>query len=286
MESGWFTENFFIDKGIITLLFILFLFVFRQICIKAIRNINRPWTSEQRLRSIGYVKSSFFAIVFLGCLFIWGTQVASFAMSIFAIAFALVFSVKELFMCVNGSVMRFRGNVYNLGDRIEVNGLRGDVIDINLLCTTLLELGPDSHHHTGRVMTFPNSFVMYNSVMNETFIDHFFIHNIRIPIQLTENWKEARDILLKIAKEECSPYIEQARRRMKETARRKSIEFISVEPRVRVQIPEPGMIHLILRFPSPVHLKGRLEQTIMSKFLDQFFPSKQEDSIEMSTQDV
>jgi len=240
---------------------------------KAIRGVNRPWTSEQRLRSIGYVRSVFFGFLLLGLLYIWGEQVHNFAVSLFAVAFAVVFSIKELFMCINGSVIRFRGNLYNLGDRVEIEGVRGDVIDMNMLSTTILEVGPDSknHHHTGRTVVFPNSMLINNVVVNESFIDHFYFHNIKIPMKLHDDWKKAHEVLLAIAKEECTPYLELARRRMMETAKQKSIVLPSVEPRIIVQMPEPDRVNLILRFPGPVHLKGRLEQTILRKFLERFF---------------
>lgn len=273
MNSGWFSENFFINHSVVTVIFVITLVLFRLSITRMIRSVNRPWTSEQRLRTIGYVRSVFFGFLVLGLLYIWGEQVHNFAVSIFAIAFALVYSVKELCMCFNGSLMRFRGNLYNLGDRIEINGVRGDVIDMNLLSTTLLEVGPGSksHHHTGRVVVFPNGMITTDFVVNESFIDHFYFHNIKIPMQLDEDWKKAHEVLLSIAKEECNPYLELARRRMMETAKQKSIVLPSVEPRIIMQMPEPGKVNLILRFPGPVHLKGRLEQTILRKFLERFF---------------
>ncbi len=268
----WFSESYLINNGVATLIFLAVLIFLRIFFTRAVRKINRPWTAEVRLRMIGYVRSFFFGALLIGMLYIWGEQVHNFAVSIFAIAFALVFSVKELFMCINGSVLRFRGNLYNLGDRIEINGVRGDVIDMNLLSTTLLEIGPGekSHHHTGRVVLFPNSMVMTNFVVNESYLEHFFYHTLTVPMKTSENWKEASQLLTTIAKEECAPYLDMARRRVQELARQKSIDLPSVEPRVILQIPEPGIIDLILRFPGPAHLKGRLGQTILSRFLEKF----------------
>ncbi|MEM8629407.1 MAG: mechanosensitive ion channel family protein, partial [Chlamydiota bacterium] len=268
-----FSESFVLNSAFTTLIFVTILSILRLIITKMIRTANRPWTSEMRLRSIGYVRSIFFGIVLLGLVYIWGEQVHNFAVSLFAIAFALVFSVKELCSCVNGSLMRFRGNIYNLGDRIEIGKIRGDVIDMNIFSTKILEVGHDakSHHHTGRTVVFPNSMITQEIVVNESFIDHFYFHNIKIPLAIGDDWQRAHDVLLAIAKEECTPYLELARKRMLETAKQKSIVLPSVEPRIIVQMPDINKVHLILRFPGPVHLKGRLEQTILKKFLDTFF---------------
>ncbi len=280
MSSGWFSESYVVNNGIATLLFLATLLFSRVFLTKTIRTIDRPWSAEQRLRLIGYVRSFFFGMLVLGLLYIWGEQVHNFAVSIFAIAFALVFSVKELCMCVNGSVFRLRGNLYNLGDRIEINGVRGEVIDMNLLSTTILESDSHGkgHHHTGRVVVFPNSFVMNHFVVNESFVDHFLFHTLTVPLHFNEDWKKAQELLLSIAKEECTPYLEMARKRVSEVARHKSIDFPSVEPRVVIQMPEPLKINLSLRFPGPAHLKGRLEQTILSRFLERFFSKTEQDT--------
>jgi small-conductance mechanosensitive channel len=268
----WINESYLITNGLHTLIFLTILILLRIFLTRAVRKMNKPWTAEVRLRMIGYVRSFFFISLLIGMLYIWGEQVHNFAVSIFAIAFALVFSVKELFMCINGSVMRFRGNVYNLGDRIDINGIRGDVIDMNLLSTTLLEIGPGekSHHHTGRVVIFPNSMVINHFVVNESYLEHFFYHTLHIPMRVDDDWKEASKLLTTIAKEECAPYLDMARRRVQEMARHKSIDLPSVEPRVILQLPKPGEIDLILRFPGPAHLKGRLGQTILTRFLEKF----------------
>jgi small-conductance mechanosensitive channel len=274
MFKGFFSDNYFLDKTFLSIAFGIMFFIAKYLATKAVRTANKPWTAEQRLRWIGYLKSVSFGVLILGILFIWGEQLHNFAVSLFAIAFAVVFSVKELFMCFNGSLMRFRGNVFNLGDRIEINGFRGDVIDFNLISTTLLETGPgsNSHHYTGRMVTFPNSMLLGNFIMNESFMDHFFLHNILIPIKLEENWIEAKKLLLKIAQDECSPFLDQARKRAKEAARQRSVQLPSVEPRIIVKMIKPGKAQLIVRVPAPIHLKGRLEQTILNKFLEKFYP--------------
>lgn len=285
MISSLFSDNYFLNNTLLTVVFGAIFLIIKRLLIKVIRTANRPWTAEQRLRWIGYLKSFSFGVLFLGILFIWGEQLHNFVVSVFAIAFALVFSVKELFMSLNGSLMRLRGNVYNLGDRIEVNGVRGDVIDFNLLSTTILEAGPghNSHHHTGRTVTFANSTLLDNFIINESFMDHFFLHNITIPMNLHNDWEKAKLLLLKIAQEECSPFLDQARKRVKDASRQRSIQLPSVEPRVTIQVPEPDKINLTLRVPAPMHLKGRLEQTILSKFLQQFYSETEEDRASLSS---
>jgi hypothetical protein len=43
-----------------------------------------------------------------------------------------------------------------------------------------------------------------------------------------------------------------------------------VEPRVSIQLPEPGRVTLLARIPCPARKKGRMEQTILRRFLADF----------------
>jgi len=70
------------------------------------------------------------ALVFvIGLIFIWARQLGTFAVSLVAIAVALVLATKELILCISGTVLRVGVNAYSMGDRIEIGGIRGNVVD-------------------------------------------------------------------------------------------------------------------------------------------------------------
>ena len=273
MDKSWFIEQFLTTKLIATFVIAFVLLSTRYFVARYIRASNKSWTSLQRLRWIGLMRTIFFVMILMTIIYIWGETIQGFAVSVFAISFAMVFSVKELFMSMNGSIIRFRGHLYDIGDRIEINGMRGDVIDTTLLSTTINEVGSGAANHqfTGRRLSFSNSLLLKVPVYNESFLENYYMNNMEIPLKITDDWKGAKQILLTIAQEECAPYIEQARRRIRQMERSKSLELPSVEPRVTIKIPTHDILNLHLRFPSPVHLKGRLEQIVLTRFLDQFY---------------
>ena len=92
-----------------------------------------------------------------------------------------------------------------------------------------------------------------------------------IPLKLEADWKGGKSLLLKIAEEEAAPYLEQSRRRMAQMERRRGMQLPSVEPRVTIGLPEVEKVVLHLRMPSPIHLKERLEQVVLSRFLERFY---------------
>ena len=84
--------------------------------------------------------------------FIWAPKIQTFAVSLLAIALALVLATKEIITCVGGSVVRMLTNTYTFGDRIEIGGIRGNVLDHNAL-----------HHHRLRNRTWSDLASIYRA---------------------------------------------------------------------------------------------------------------------------
>lgn len=227
---------------------------------------------EVRRRRAVNIRNGMLMILILGILFIWAPQLQTLAVSLLAIAVALAIATKEVIDCISGNFVRILNGAYSVGDRIEMGGVRGNVVDVNLLATTILEIGPGqtSHQYTGRAMTVPNSVLLRNAVTNESYSKDYRLHIITIPLSTTDDWQEAERILLGAANDECLPFLEQAKRHMKKLEGKTWLDAPSIEPRVTFHLPEPGRINLLLRIPCPTRFPARLEQAILRRFLSQF----------------
>lgn len=234
------------------------------------RNVEIP--VETRRRWAVNLRNVLLIIFILGMIFIWAPRLETFAVSIFAVAVALVLATKELIDCLSGSGLRVLTNAYSLGDRIEIGGIRGNVVDHNPLTTTVLEIGPGqtSHQYTGRAMVFPNSYIFDHPVTNETYTKKFRLHIVAVPLSTDDDWRTAERLLLQAGEEEAAPFIEDARAYFKKLEGKFWLDAPSVEPRVTIQLPEPGRINLMLRIPCPTQFPSRLEQAILRKFLSEF----------------
>lgn len=224
--------------------------------------IGRRW--QVMLRNVAILVSVFALFV------IWASQLRTLAFSLVGFAVAIVLITKELAMCLTGGMLRSSSGMFGIGNRIEVKGLRGDVIDMKMLTTTILEIGPErlTHMYTGRAVVLPNSLFLSEAVVNESYTRDYVLQTTVVPLARDADWARAEKHLLRAAEEICEEFIEGARHHIRRIARREGIEAPPIEPRVILNLSELDEIHLILRFPAPARRKGRVEQFILRRYLE------------------
>lgn len=250
---------------VISVLVVVAVLALRTAALRSVRRARRMRERVQ-LRWTVQVKLGSLAIIAVALVIIWAAEVKEAWLSVAAIAVAAVIATKEVLLCILGSVLRASSGSFHVGDRIEIAGVRGDVIDYGLLATTILEIG-SSHKWTGRALTVPNSLLLTQPVINETFTEAYVLHIIRVPLAEDDDWQQAEKALVRAGEEVCAEYLQKAKRYMDAQAREHGLEAPSVEPYVSVQLPEAGTIHLLLRLPTPAHQKGETEQRVLRRFL-------------------
>ncbi len=226
-----------------------------------------------RRRWIVNLRNSVVLLLVVAFAAIWLDALRNFGIGIAAVAVAFVIATKEFIMCISGSILRAATNAYAVGDRIEIGEHRGDVIDFNMFTTTILEVGPAPtfHQRTGRAIVIPNSTFVEKGVINESYMRKYVVHVFSVPLRLDSDWQRAEEILLESANAECASFLEEAKRYMEEMERHHSLETLPTQPRVALTVTDPDRISLLVRFPSPVERRGRLEQAILRRFVERFY---------------
>jgi small-conductance mechanosensitive channel len=192
----------------------------------------------------------------------------------------LVISTKEIILCFLGSAYKASAKPFELGDRIEVNGIRGEVIDHSVFGTTLMEIGPfkEANQHSGRQVMIPNSWLLSFAIYNQSIQQDYILHNMRIPLASTDDWRKAEEILLQAANQECSSYLEPARWSMVRLGQIQGLDLPRVEPRVHFQFQEEGKVHAILRVPALASKVSKTEQAIIRHYLEKRNPVQSSDA--------
>ena len=224
---------------------------------------------ELRRRWLVQSRNGLILLMALGLIFIWGQELRTLALSVVAIAVAFVVATKELILCVMGSILKTGAGSFTVGDRIQVKDFRGDVIDQNLLATTILEVGPGklTHQRTGRLIVLPNAMFVAEPVINESYTNDYILHVFTVPFKREDDWQAAQKAFLQAANRHCLPYLNEVRNYMKQISQYRGVEVPSVEPRVTLMVPEADEVHLVVRIPARAHQRVQVEQAILSEAL-------------------
>ena len=268
-QIGWIQiDSLVVLDGLKSLILLVSLVITRALLVRWISR-NPTLSMESKRRMVDTTRNSTVFVFLIGLVVIWAHELQAFAVSIVALAAALVLATKELILCWSGAALRVGGKVYAVGDRIQIAGHRGVVLDHDIFATKLLEIGPgqSAHLYTGRVTIFPNSLLFTNPLIKENPGQEYGLYTLVIPIKADEDWQRAERTLSEVAKAECTPFMEEAARQMKLLEQTNLLEAPSPEPRITIQLPEAGKMHLVLRFPAPDRGRSRVEQSILRRYL-------------------
>jgi small-conductance mechanosensitive channel len=172
---------------------------------------------------------------------------------------AVVIALQDLCSSFAGWFVIVASRRVRVGDRVEIAGQRGDVMDIELLRTTIMELnnwlGVDEP--TGRIIGIPNSFIFKSAVCNYTHVHPFIWGKVDIQVTFETPPAKAHDTLLALLTEETKDEFEQAQKGGERMKKMYGKERETYEPRIRTFIEDSG--DDTYRSRSGVAVAGRLE---------------------------
>ena len=228
---------------------------------------GRGWLSrETKLRASVFWRNFSFLIAFLALLFIWRTELRAAALSLAALSVALVLGGKELLTSMLGYIHRTTSGSFEFGDVIEINGIKGEVIDQTLFSTTVLEMS-DEHLFTGRVVQFPNSFYVSQALKNHSRLGNYQLALVALPLAPGSSLETAKEVLIEAARVVCSEFVAPAQKALRDLEGEQFIVMPSADPRVTVRLGDAGKVTLLLRFPCLTNQRTRTEQDILARYL-------------------
>ncbi len=112
-------------------------------------------------------------------------------MSFGLVAAAFTLTMQDVAKNFAGGLSILFNRIYRVGDRIEIGSKKGDVIDIDIFYTTIMEINEwvSAEQPTGRLSIIPNSYVLTNITNNYTKDFDFLWDEISLPITYSSDWK-------------------------------------------------------------------------------------------------
>jgi small-conductance mechanosensitive channel len=268
-----------LHKAILTLVFTVAIVVARSGLEWIVRATTRGRPHERHSFWIGQSINLFTAALFvLALLSIWFDDPARLATGIGLVSAGLAFALQKVVTSMAGYLVIIRSRVFTIGERITMGGVRGDVISVGFLKTTLMEMGDPTasttvwvhgRQYTGRIVTVTNDKVFEEPIFNSTREFPFVWEEIQIPIAYAADRDRAEGILLGAAQHETMDIQHEAEPYRARMNREYHLELESLKPQVYYRITD-NWLELSLRFLAhdrhTRETKDRISRAILRGF--------------------
>lgn len=176
-------------------------------------------------------------------------SIRDFGLAIGLLTAGITITLQELILSIAGSFYIFFVRVYKPGDRIEINGIKGDVIDIDSIYTTMMEIGEwvTSDNYSGRIVKLSNAFVFKGPVYNYSQDFPFVWDEFDIPIRYGSDIELAKTIVIDAARDILSTYVSQSVTKWEKVVDKFYIENAQVEPTLALNLTD-NWIRFNLRY--------------------------------------
>lgn len=182
----------------------------------------------------------------------------------------VAFALQEVIASVAGWMAVSFGGVYGPGDRIEVGSVRGDVIDIGVLRTTLMELGQwvEGDLYNGRIVRVANSAVLSEPVFNYSADFPFLWDEITFPLRYGADWRYTRETLERLANEVIGNYALQSKDAWTNVVRKYRIEEARIEPMITLR-PDQNWIEYRVRYIVDYRRRRSTKNLLFERILEE-----------------
>lgn len=206
----------------------------RRLLKKSLPDSSVRYKSQKAIEILGYI-----LILLLSISYFTG-NVKDFTLAIGLLSAGIAVTLQELILSIAGSFYIFFVKVYKPGDRIEMNGIKGDVIDIDSIYTTMMEIGEwvSSDNYTGRIVKLSNSFVFKGAIYNYSQDFPFVWDEFNLPIRYGSDVELAKSMVIKIASETLSEYVSESITNWERVVDKYYIEDAQVEPTLAITMTD------------------------------------------------
>ena len=228
-----------------------------------IKEKNARFNLRRGLSFLGYL----LAILLLAAVF--SDQLSSLTVALGVAGAGIAFALQEVVASVAGWIALSFGQFYTIGDRVQLGGIKGDVIDIGVLRTTLMEIGEwvKGDQYNGRIVRIANSFVFKEPVFNYSADFPFVWDEITVPIKYGSDHNLARRIIQNSALEIVAENAVIAHQIWQKMLKKYAIEDASVEPNVTL-VANDNWIEFTLRYVVDYKKRRSTKDLLFTRILD------------------
>jgi len=255
--------NLFFTSLVLAASYLVFSILLGQVVVRRIQDQKTRYTARKVLSILSIV------VILVASLRIWIADTSSLIVSYGIIGAALAFAVQDVFKNFVGGILIIVSGYFRVGDRISIGDHIGDVMDIGIMNTTMMEIRGwvKGDQPSGRLVVVPNAQVINHVFFNYT-RDHSFVWDeIPIPLTYDSDWRKARGIILSILKHETDTMTGQAEAEIERIGEKYFLPRKVVEPSVYLSLTD-NWILLDARYVADTRtrriLRSRLSELILA----------------------
>jgi small-conductance mechanosensitive channel len=192
----------------------------------------------------------------------------SFALGVASAGVAV--ALQDMLASIAGAFSIGFSKLYVVGDRVQIGDTRGDVIDISLLRTTLMEVGSwvSRDLYSGRIVRIPNNSVLKNAVFNYSQGFRFIWDQIKVVLTISSDAALARAMLLRVATEVIGEYLVEAQNSWNAVSDEYRSENPPLEPFVALAV-NAASLEFTLNYVVDYAKRATMQDRLFTKVVDE-----------------
>ncbi len=221
------------------------------------------------------VSLTYLVVLSIAVITIWVPNPEALLVAYGLVAAGIAVALSDLFKNIAGGIIIFFTRPFNVGDRIEVADEFGDVIDIDVMYTTLMEIREwvDGDQATGRLNVIPNGLLLTNVVNNYTKDNEFIWDEIMVPVTYDSDWRAASRIMLDVISKETSEVIRESEKEFSHLRDKYYLPKKPTQPNVFMRITD-NWIQLSVRYMTPARERRALHDRLSRLMLEKIEKSR------------
>ncbi len=212
-----------------------------------------------------------FFLIAITLSFVWIDAFDNFATYLGLLSAGIAIALADVLKNMVGWAYLLTRRPMSVGDRVEVGGTHGDVIDIRLFRFTLMEVGNwvDADQSTGRLVHVPNGLLFTQQLANYTEGFSYIWEDLPVLITFESDYAKAEEILRRVLADHCPDVEATAGKEVRATARRYHIRVGALTPTVYLSVKDSGVL-LTARYLTESRSRRGTAQEIWRAILDSF----------------
>lgn len=276
MVMDWVETNLYIPPSMqVNILKTIFIIIFIRILYSVLKKLLYKLIGNDRIYYKAKKVNSFLMITILFILVgrIWFEGVNSFMTFVGLFSAALAIVMKDVIMNLAGWIYIVIKSPFKVGDRIEIDGISGDVVDIQLFSFVIMEIRNWIYgdKYTGRTVSIPNVMVFNESLSNFNSQTPYIWNELKISVPFKSDWEKAKNVLQEIVLKNSKDVIPDAEAKIRRASRMFSLLDSNFTPKVYTRIEnEKGYITFIIRYICHYESKRGSAEKIYEDILKEF----------------